>query len=315
MFINNQDLSFKEIKGNFVGELGRDTYKGMNATLADLDNNGFEDIYVSNVHVALQAEGSMLWLNNGKVDENGYRAFHDGAVGQNILNENRFGWGAAAADINADGYLDVLQVNGMVNNNYDPIHKGCPDYWYWNEKIALTGPEIHGYAAAYADLRGRCIYPHDKKRMYLNKGSYFVDIADKIGWTDHEVARGVATADFDNDGDLDVVVTQPFAPLAIYKNNSKNLRWVGIELKGNGTTCNRDAIGTRVYLLDKDDQVKQMQEVKGSNGLLAQSDRRLYFGLKSYEEQAKVKIAVSWCGQKKQYYNLIQNQYTTIEEK
>lgn len=314
MFINQKGKQFKEIKGNFVGELGRDTYKGMNATMADFNGDSLLDIYVSNVHVALQAEGSMLWINKGTVDSKGSDGFKDEAMARNALNENRFGWGAAAVDIDRDGYLDILQANGMVNDNYDELYEGCPDYWYWNDKIALTGPEVHGYADRYADLRGRCIYPHDKKRVYLNKGQYFVDAADNVGWTDTEVARGIATIDIDNDGDLDVLVSQPFAPLAIYRNDSQAKPWVGVKLVGNGQSCNRDAVGTQVNLIYKNKALEmpaQYREVMASNGLVSQSDQRLLFGLGDYS--GEVMLQVDWCGQKDtQYYDLVNNSYQTI---
>lgn len=61
----------------------------MNASLADIDNNGYLDIYVSNVHERLQAEGSLLRMNNGRVDIDGPDAFHDKAVRRNALNEIR----------------------------------------------------------------------------------------------------------------------------------------------------------------------------------------------------------------------------------
>ncbi|NVJ59366.1 MAG: VCBS repeat-containing protein [Gammaproteobacteria bacterium] len=316
MFINQQGSMFKTVEGKLVGELGRDTYKGMNSTIADFNNDGNQDVYVSNVHVALQAEGSLLWINNGQVDKSGYKAFKDSAMAMNALNESRFGWGAAAVDIDRDGRLDILQANGMVNDNYDDKYDGCPDYWYWNEKVALTGPDVHGYADSYADLRGRCIYPHDKKRVYMNNGDYFVDVADVVGWSDTEVARGVAVADFDNDGDMDVMVSQPFAPLAIYKNNSMDKSWLGVNLVGNGISCNSDAIGSRVELIYSEETSLpfQMREVVASNGLLSQSERRLLFGLDDYSGQVKLKV--KWCGMgDAEVIEVNTNQYNTIYQK
>ncbi|WP_144395310.1 FG-GAP-like repeat-containing protein [Pleionea sediminis] len=315
MFINQEGYRFKTIEGKLVGELGRDTYKGMNSTIADFNNDGNQDVYVSNVHVALQAEGSLLWINDGTVNETGYKAFTDSAMAMNALNENRFGWGAAAVDINRDGRLDILQANGMVNDNYDEQYEGCPDYWYWNEKVALTGPEVHGFADSYADLRGRCIYPHDKKRAYINEGQYFVDVADQVGWSDTEVARGIAVADMDNDGDMDVLVSQPFAPLAIYKNQSAAKSWVGVKLVGNGYSCNRDAIGSRVELIygSETELPMQMREVVASNGLLSQSERRLMFGLDDY--QGNVKLKINWCGQgETAIVDIKTNQYNVIRQ-
>ena len=63
LYINEQGKRFLPVKGSFAGSVGRDTYKGMNATFGDLDDNGRPDIHVSNVHEKLQAEGSLLWMN------------------------------------------------------------------------------------------------------------------------------------------------------------------------------------------------------------------------------------------------------------
>src|SRR5713101_2942484 len=88
--------------------------------------------------------------------------------------------------------LDIVQANGMVDNSYDPIYPGCPDYWYWNDKIALTHPDVHGHADRWADLRGRCIFSHELNRVYLNRGNHFVDVAKNVGWTRRGNSRGIA---------------------------------------------------------------------------------------------------------------------------
>ena len=92
LYLNRSGKSFHEVRGNLVGELGRDTYKGMNASIADFDGNGHPDIYVSNVHHVLQPEGSLLWLNDGTLGTNNADAMNDQALALNALNEHRFGW-------------------------------------------------------------------------------------------------------------------------------------------------------------------------------------------------------------------------------
>lgn len=272
------------------------------------------DIYVSNVHEPLQAEGSMLWLNNGLADSLGVAAFEDAASKLNALNPHRLGWGAAIGDINRDGNLDILQANGMVDDAYDKNEQNCSDYWYWNAKIALTGPNIHGYADSWADLRGRCIFPYEQNRVMLNQGQYFVDVASKVGWIIKDNARGIALADMDNDGDLDVLMTHQFAPVSVFRNDAEKNSWIGLELKGNGVSCNRDATGSRVEISYQyqGKKIKQLREVVVSNGLSSQSDHRLLFGLADY--QGKVYADINWCGKKLQtlildtmLYHLVQD--------
>lgn len=291
LMINRGGKRFEAVKGTLTGDIGRDTYKGMNASLGDLDGNGYLDIYVSNVHHPLQAEGSLLWMNAGA---EGVAAWTDEAVRRNALNEKRFGWGGAIGDIDRDGRLDILQANGMVDNSYDPAYPGCPDYWYWNDKIALTHPDVHGYADRWADLRGRCIFPHELNRVYLNRGRHFIDVAKQVGWTKPGNSRGIALVDLDNDGDLDVVVTHQFDAVSIYRNDSVPRSWIGLALEGDGKSCNRDAIGTRVVLRVAGLPGEQMREVHAANGFAAQGARRLLFGLGAARGPAEVTI--HWCG-------------------
>lgn len=159
----------------------------------------------------------------------------------------------------------------MVDNILDPIYPGCPDYWYWNDKIALTAPDVHGFADRWADLRGRCIFPDQKNQVYLNQGRYFVDIADSVGWSKGGTSRAIALVDLDNDGDLDVVVTRQFAPPSIYRNDSKPEAWLGLVLEGDGERCNRDAAGTRVTVESHgpSGQRAQLREVHNVNGFSA----------------------------------------------
>jgi hypothetical protein len=288
LLLNRAGRGFEAVRGRIPGSMGRDTYKGMNATFADFDGDGRLDIYVSNVHEKLQAEGSLLWMNRGGRDASGWQ---DEAVARSALNERRFGWGAAAGDLDRDGRLDIVQANGMVDNAYDPAQPGCPDYWYWNDKIALTHPDVHGMADRWADLRGRCIFPRELNRVYLNRGGRFVDVAARVGWDEPGNARGIALVDLDDDGDLDAVVTRQFAPPSVYRNDAAPRGWIGLALQGNGTTCNRDAAGTRVVLRGQPDQVR---EVSVANGFAAQGDRRLHFGLGGRD--GPVELEIRWCG-------------------
>lgn len=297
LLINQGDASFRRVRGSVAGTIGRDTYKGMNVSIADFDNDGRVGIYVSNVHERLQAEGSMLWQLFG--DARSVDAWVDRAMQRGVLNENRFGWGAAVGDMDLDGLVDILQANGMVDNAYDPQATGCPDYWYWNDKIALTRPDVHGYSDRWADLRGRCIFPHEKNRVYMNRDQHFIDVADRVGWSVPGNSRGIALVDLDNDGDLDVIVTHQFAPVSIYRNDRRAghpTSWVGLQLQGNAVHCNRDAIGSKVVIeyLEYGVAKTQRREVIAVNGFSAQSDRRLLFGLGAASGAATVNVF--WCG-------------------
>jgi Na+-translocating ferredoxin:NAD+ oxidoreductase RnfD subunit len=332
LFLNQNGEKFQLIKGGLVGELSHDTYKGMNASLGDIDNNGTLDVYVSNVHHKLQAEGSLLWINQGNVDKIGAKAFKDEAMKLNALNEDRFGWGGAMGDLDLDGKLDIVQANGMVDDSYDrhlrsedmfkpnailpapqfqelESENSCPDYWYWNAQIALTNPDVHGYADRWADLQGRCIFPYEQNRVYLNGEKRFIDVANQVGWTEKTNSRGIALGDLDNDGDLDALVTHQFAPVSIFRNDSGAKNWLGLELVGNGKSCNADALGSRVIAKSKSGE--QLREVHASNGFSSQGDKRLLFGLGN--DAGEVEVVINWCGNgEPEMMDLMPNRYYRV---
>ncbi|MET0404844.1 MAG: CRTAC1 family protein, partial [Cystobacter sp.] len=322
VYLNEQTGHFRRLSGSMFGEVGKDTYKGMNASVADFDRNGWLDVYVSNVHHALQAEGSLLWMvSPGK---GGFvPVFSDEATSRGALNERRFGWGAAAGDLDNDGWPDIVQANGHIDDRLDHrIDSGRKDYWYINHKLMQSGPEVHTYADKWGDIRGRTVYPNEARRAYMNLGDekpgHFVDVAKELGLDDPDNSRGVLLADLDNDGDLDAVITNQHGPASVYRNTlmqgagRDGAHFVGLSLVGNGRNTSRAAVGTRVVLsYDVGGRfVKQVQEVGLMGGLGASADPRLHFGLGSHA--GPVTAAIYWYGGRMQIVNLDAGRYHVI---
>ena len=303
-YLNKQGRGFERQQGTMFGEIGRDTYKGMNSTVADFDRDGWLDVYVSDVHHALQAEGSLLWMIRPGPDP--FRpTFTDEATRRGVLNENRFGWGATAGDLDNDGWVDLVQANGMVDDRLDPNpNETNKDFWYHNHKLMQSGPELHTYADKWGDIRGRMIYPNEPRRVYLNQGDHaydqFVDVASLVGARDPENSRGVAMADFDDDGDLDVVITNQHGPVSLYRNTlaegKAGRAWLGLDLRGDGQVTSRDAVGTRVEVSWDEGGKRQTQvrEVTLANGFSSQNDRRVHVGLGP--QPGRVDVTIRWYG-------------------
>ncbi len=279
VYFNQGGNRFERREGRAFGSIGKDTYKGMNCSIADFDRNGWQDVYVSNVHAPLQAEGSLLWMLYP--GESGPR-FRNQAAKRGALNAHRFGWGAGVADLDLNGWPDIVQANGMVDDTPDRRFDAPRDYWYVNSRLARTGPEIHAFADKWADIRGYSIWGKERNRVLLNERGDFLDVAALVGLDERTNSRGVALADFDNDGDADLLVTHQFREPSLFRNDLHRAgkSWIGLEIDGGGG-LNRDAANVRVEV--SWDGQRQTAEVSNVSGFSAQNDRRLVFGLGGWE--------------------------------
>lgn len=276
LYLNEKGKGFRRIEGPHFGSVGKDTYKGMNASIADFDRNGTPDIHVSNVHAPLQAEGSLLWMTERRAD--GSVAFRNEAAARGALNPKRFGWGAGVADLDLNGWPDMVQANGMVDAKMDKGYGKSRDYWYVNGQVARSDPSVHAYADKWGDTRGHTIWGTQGNRVLLNREGIFHDASVIAGLTELGNARGVALADFDNDGDADLVVTRQFDPVSFYENRRTSPgSWIGFEIRGNGKTVPRDAVGSVIELTQGGK--KWRVDVLNVSGFSAQGDRRIVIGL------------------------------------
>lgn len=327
VYLNEQGRHFRRVIGERFGEIGKDTYKGMNASVADFDRNGYLDVYVSNVHHSLQAEGSLLWMV-GPGQDAFVPEFKDEATFRGALNERRFGWGAAAGDLDNDGWPDLVQANGMVDDRLDKLlpDGARKDYWYINHKLMQSGPEMHTYADQWGDIRGRTLYPNEARRAYLNLGDeqpgHFVDVARELGVDDPDNSRGVLMADLDNDGDLDLVITNQHGPVSVYRNTLRtaeaqapdSTHFVGLTLEGDGVRTHRTAVGTRVVISYEEGgrHVEQVQEVGLMGGFSASADPRMHFGLGRHA--GPVTATLYWYGGEVQTLPLEADRYHRIRQ-
>jgi enediyne biosynthesis protein E4 len=322
LYLNDHGQRLVSIIGPQYGDIGKDTYKGMNCSSADFDRNGYADIYISNVHHPLQAEGSILWMVGPPADPSAalpLPSLRDEATTRDALNERRFGWGAAAGDLNNDGWPDIVQANGMVGDRLDPRGYARKDYWYVNHKLMQSGPDQHTYADMWGDIRGRTIFPDEARRAYFNLGAdspgYFADAAQTLGVADPNTSRGVVMADLDNDGDLDLLITNQHAPPDLYRSDLRQRRpsdshFIGLTLLGNGSQTHPSALGSRVAVTTP--AGTQWAESSSLSGFSAQSDPRLHFGLADYT--GPVEVEVYWLGAPSSRHTLTADSYHVIQQ-
>lgn len=301
---------------------------GLGVSAADFDNDGWPDIYV-----ACDTAPSRFYHNN-----------HDGTfseVGREIgcaLNENgtaQGGMGVAIGDYDCDGWLDIVKTNysdqtaNVYHNNgngtfYDAVFQAGlganTNYLGWGVGLFDFDNDgwmdifmSNGHVFPEVDTRKLHVNFRQKKLVYKNMGNgKFSDISSTVGSavTDLHSSRGAAFGDFDNDGDVDVVVVNMNEPPSLLRNDchTKN-NW--IKIKCIGTKSNRTAIGARVRVVTGSHS--QINEVMSGSSYVSQNDLRLHFGLGKARKLDL--IEVRWpLGLVESFKNIEANQLLVLEE-
>jgi hypothetical protein len=278
--------------------IGSDTRKGMNAEFGDYNNDGFLDIIVTNITTdEFLKEGNVLHENLGD------GSFVDVSVETGCWHGG-WSWGAKFLDFDNDGDLDIYNVNGFVT-------AGEEDWWF---DLATFATDIAGDpedANTWPMMGNKSCSGNEPSRLFRNDGfNGFTDIATEAGVDDRRDGRGIAVADYDNDGDLDMFVANQGSAPVFYRNEIGNRsNWLQLELTG--TESNRDAVGAWIEL--RVDDILMVRQVVAGNGFASQSSRRAHFGL---DQRQKVdRIEIRWPSGKTQALdNPGINQLMKIEE-
>jgi enediyne biosynthesis protein E4 len=291
--------------------IGADWWKGMNVDMADVNNDGYLDIYVTNIlsHKYKTDEGNMLWLNCEDATMPGGRNFHNMAEACGVM-DGGWGWGGKFADFNNDGLLDIFTVNGFVT--------GSPDrnYWYQIQEMVTQTKNQTVDAADWPVMGDRDLSGYEPSKLFIQMPPSkpgdmpkFVDCAQQAGITDLYNGRGIAIADFNHSGLLSMYVANQGAPCCYYVNKTKlppgvsflRIKLIGkpelgTKVAGRTLASTRDAVGGRVILHTKSGL--QMREVQGGMGYASQSEYALHFGVPV--PAAIEKIEVKWPSSRRQ---------------
>jgi|HubBroStandDraft_3_1064219.scaffolds.fasta_scaffold01126_3 hypothetical protein len=281
-FVNNGDGTFTDRTATAIGF---DTKKGMNAEWGDYDNDGWLDVFVTNITDDYMREGNFLWHNNGNL------TFTDVARETGTW-DTGWGWAGKFFDYDNDGWLDLYVVNGWVSAGPESY---VPDIF---AMIVKPGIDLAD-ARNWPPMGGKSLSGYQKKKLFHNEGGQlFREEAARHGLDSTRDGRGIAVADFDNDGRLDLFVTNANGEPFLYHNIlPTGAHWVEIQLEGRQS--NRDAVGTRLLLTSGG--LRQLRFVNGGNGFAAQSTRRVHFGL---AQQARVdQLEVLWPSGRRQSFS------------
>lgn len=325
LYHNNGNGTFTDVTASSGIGAGANCY-GLTATAADFDNDGWQDIYVAcdstpslyfrNKHdgtfteeglergVALSEDGAeqagmgigvgdyrlsgnldifkthftedtpILYQNDGK------GGFRDVTLvsGLGVVTQY-ISWGTALADLDNDGNPDILWVTGGV---YPEIETNHPQYPYKTPRILFRN---------------------------LGQGRFEQLTNAGPGIAAAHASRGAAFGDFDNDGDLDVIILNRNEPPSLLRNDlAGDNRWLTIKLEG--VQSNRSAIGARVIATYGGK--KQAQAVMAQSSFLSVNDERLHFGLGA---NTKADLEIYWPnGELEKVAGVAGNQFVTIKE-
>ena len=261
IYKNNGNGTFTNVTAH---ALPIDTRKGMNVDFADLDGDGYPDIYISNItKPGYLVEGNFLWHNN----RDGTFTDHAPDLG---VDNGGWGWGAKFVDLDNDGEMEIVALNGFVS-------AGPGDYWFQLGTMATTPDIVIEDAGNWPPIGKDSISGYERSRLFVKQGGRYVDIAEEAGMSDLYDGRGLCIADYDNDGLPELFVANQGAPFLLYKNYPQQRNhWLGLRLIGTGRS-NRDAIGARVTVTAG--HHRWVKWVDPGSGYASQSDRRLIFGL------------------------------------
>jgi enediyne biosynthesis protein E4 len=275
LYHNNRDGTFTNVamtSGMALTSEGGEM-AAMCISLGDYDHDGNLDLYISD----FQDVSDHIWHNDGK----GYLDEVSDVAGIAIPTKPLLSFGGGFFDYDNDGWLDLFIANGHVY-----------------PEIEQVTSEIH-----YKQINS----------LFHNEGNSTFTEVSKIsgnGFAIPYAGRGAAFADFDNDGNVDIIVANNGdPPLLLHNGGAPGKHFLSFKLVG--TKSNRDAMGARIKL--RAAGVSQIYEIAGGGSYLSQSDLRAHFGLG--QSTAAESVEVSWpSGLRQVFRNVAADKFYVIEE-
>ncbi|HET9401164.1 MAG TPA: CRTAC1 family protein [Candidatus Acidoferrales bacterium] len=327
LFHNNGDGTFTDVSKQ--SGIGAKAGNGLGVVTVDYDNDGWQDIFIAN-----DSMPNFLFRNkrDGTFEEVAYVA----GVAVSGDGQPEAGMGVDAADVAGTGRMDIavthldLQLARLYRNNGD----GSFDDATIKSRIGYATYHMSGFGARFMDYdndgardlfmaNGHVLDNIEKyggqtkylepKLMFRNiGGGTFENVSDRLGadFALPRASRGAAVCDFDNDGDLDILVNNNGEAAQLLRNDGGNANhWLQIFLIG--TKSNRDAIGARVKVTAGD--LVQYDQKKGGMSYQSAQDPRLHFGLGARTKIDSIEIL--WpSGEKTELGNLNADHIVTVQE-
>ncbi len=329
LFHNNRDGTFTEVTAAAGITDLENKYYGLGVIFLDFDNDGYPDIYVAN-----DSTPSYLYHNN----HNG--TFTDVAAEAGVAysgeGAEQASMGVDSGDYDNDGLLDLFKTN--FSHDTDELYHNQPGGVFqdetWPSGIGEPSWLFLGWGCGFFDfdndgwldlfVANGHVYPEvdridvgtsycQRPLLFLNKkGTGFSEVGLTLGEAMQKryCARGAAFGDFDNDGDLDVLINNIDGPPVLLRNDGGNTKhWM--EIKTLGTKSNLDGIGCRIQVVAGGQS--QIREIKSGSSYISSNDLRAHFGL---DRAPKVDILkLTWpSGKMQTFRDVPANQCLTFRE-
>ena len=331
LYRNNGDGTFTDVsQATGVGGIGGMFHgKGLGVVSADFNNDGAPDLYVANDDTR-----NDFFYNNGDGTFSEISLLAGCAYSFNGIAQA--GMGVTVADYNADSWLDIFvtnlsyETNALYRNNGDgtftdviyEAHLGKESFLFvgfgtrffdadndrWQDIFIVNGHILDNIEDTHDVLTYR-----QPDQLFRNKGDgTFQEVSESAGayFQRATVSRGALFGDYDNDGDVDTLVTQSNGPATLLENKTETQNNWG-SIKTVGVISNRDGIGTRITITAGEHT--QIQEVNPGASYLSSHDPRCHFGLGT--NTAIDRLEVRWqSGVVQIFENLPANQVHTVSE-
>jgi enediyne biosynthesis protein E4 len=316
LYHNNGDGTFEDVT-NAMGIRDVDG-RAMGVGAADVDDDGFVDIFVANDHSM-----NYFWHNKGGKGFTDIAVPSGTAFGRTGL--STISMAVDFADYNGDGLTDIFVSDDKYCSLYENLGKGIFIDKSEQAGIALAAGKYVGWSSSFIDYDNDGdvdIYKANgalkqlegqEDQLFENNGSgTFSDVSAERGkyFMQKFVGRGACFGDYDNDGDIDgFVVNLNDRGIFLRNNKGNENNWLILDLSG--TSSNRDGIGARIVVTSGG--LKQTTQKRSTTGYLSQNDPRIHFGLA--KNQMVERIEIKWPSGKLQVIeNVKANQILVVRE-